>query len=122
MPPGRSTGGRGTSSKALDFLQAALAIFERLGAPLWQRRVLDELGRVGTRATALGAGPVLTAAEQRVADLAAAGHTNAEVAAELFMGQRTVEAHLSRVYRKLGVRSRTELCRMLTSPGSPRTS
>ena len=69
-----------------------------------------------------GAGPVLTAAEQRVADLVAAGRTNAEIAAELFMGQRTVEAHLSRVYRKLAVRSRTELCRILVSPSPPRAS
>ena len=104
--------------QALDFLQAALVIFERLGAPRWQDRVLGELARVGTRATPRGAGPVLTAAEQRVADLVAAGHTNAEVAAGLFMGQRTVEAHLSRVYRKLSVRSRKELCRTL-SPAAP---
>lgn len=107
--------------KALEVLQGALVIFERLGAPLWENRVRDELGRVGTcAAPAPGAGPVLTAAEQRVADLVAAGRTNAEVAAGLFMGLRTVEAHLSRVYRKLGVRSRTELCRMLTSTGPPR--
>ena len=102
--------------RALDFLQAALAIFERLGAPRWQDRVLGEVARVGTRATPRGAGPVLTAAEQRVADLVAAGHTNAEVAAGLFMGQRTVEAHLSRVYRKLSVQSRKELGRMLAPP------
>jgi DNA-binding CsgD family transcriptional regulator len=104
--------------KAIALLQDALAIFERLGAPLWQRRVTDELGRVGTHPVPPGSEPVLTAAEQRVADLVAAGHTNSEIAAELFMGQRTVEAHLSRVYRKLGVRSRTELCRMLTPHAS----
>jgi DNA-binding CsgD family transcriptional regulator len=104
---------------ALTLLQAALAIFERLGAPLWQRRVTDELGRLGTHATPPGTGPVLTAAEQRVADLVAEGHTNPEIAAELFMGLRTVEAHLSRVYRKLGVRSRTELCRKQISNGPP---
>ena len=102
--------------KALEFLQAALLIFERLGAPLWENRVRDELGRVGTHATAPRAGQVLTAAEQRVANLVAAGRANAEIAAELFMGQRTVEAHLFRVYRKLAVRSRTELCRVLVSP------
>ena len=107
--------------QALDSLRAALVIFERLGAPRWQDRVLGELARVGTHATPRGAGPVLTAAEQRVADLAAAGHTNAEVAAGLFMGQRTVEAHLSRVYRKLSVRSRKELCRMLTPHAPPRS-
>ena len=104
---------------ALTLLQAALAIFERLGAPLWQRRVIDELGRLGTHVTPPGTGPVLTAAEQRVADLVAEGHTNPEIAAELFMGRRTVEAHLSRVYRKLGVRSRTELCRKQISNGPP---
>jgi DNA-binding CsgD family transcriptional regulator/tetratricopeptide (TPR) repeat protein len=102
--------------QALNSLQAALVIFERLGAPRWRDRVLGELARVGTRATPRGAGPVLTAAEQSVADLVAAGHTNAEVAAGLFMGQRTVEAHLSRVYRKLSVQSRKELGRVLTPP------
>jgi DNA-binding CsgD family transcriptional regulator len=102
--------------KATHFLQAALTIFERLGAPQWQSRVVGELARVGTQATPRGAGPVLTAAEQQVANLVAAGQTNAEVAAGLFMGQRTVEAHLSRVYRKLSVRSRRELSRMLTAP------
>lgn len=106
---------------AMTLLQAALAIFERLDAPLWQRRVIDELGRLGTHVTPLGTGPVLTAAEQRVADLVAEGHTNPEIAAELFMGRRTVEAHLSRVYRKLGVRSRTELCRKQISKGPPQT-
>jgi DNA-binding CsgD family transcriptional regulator len=106
--------------KALALLQAALTIFEQLGAPRWQRRVTEELARLGTPAAPSGNGPVLTAAEQRVADLVAAGHTNPEIAAELFMGLRTVEAHLSRVYRKLGVRSRTELCRMLLSVAPPR--
>ena len=51
-----------------------------------------------------------------MADLVVAGHTNHEIAGELFMGLRTVEAHLSRVYRKLGVRSRTGLSRVLSSP------
>jgi DNA-binding NarL/FixJ family response regulator len=51
----------------------------------------------------------LTDAEQRVAELAAQGKKNKEIAAALFLGVSTVEMHLSRVYRKLGVRSRTEL-------------
>ena len=53
----------------------------------------------------------LTAAEERVATVVAAGRTNKEVAAELFTTVATVEAHLTRIYRKLGIRSRTELTR-----------
>jgi DNA-binding CsgD family transcriptional regulator len=55
----------------------------------------------------------LTAAERRVAALVAAGRTNREVADQLFLGERTVAGHLTRVYAKLGVRSRTELARRL---------
>jgi DNA-binding CsgD family transcriptional regulator len=95
------------------FLEAALAIFERLGAPRWQRRTADELARIGLSVSPPEAGQALTAAERRVADLVAAGHTNAEIATELFMGRRTVEAHLSRIYQKFSLRSRTELCRRL---------
>ncbi len=60
----------------------------------------------------------LTPAEQRVADLVVLGHTNAQVAAELFMGRRTVESHLTRIYQKLAVHSRTELCHLLSTPGA----
>jgi DNA-binding CsgD family transcriptional regulator len=55
----------------------------------------------------------LTPAERRVAALVAKGQTNAEVAAALFLAERTVSSHLTRVYAKLGVRSRTELSRRL---------
>jgi DNA-binding CsgD family transcriptional regulator len=117
--------------RALASLEAARAIFERLGAPLWQQRADDEISRVGMRARSRAAaqaawpsasGLALTAAEQRVADLVTSGRTNPEIAAELFMGLRTVEAHLSRVYRKLSVRSRTELCLTLTASASSRVS
>ena len=53
----------------------------------------------------------LTQTERRIAELAAAGHSNREIAGELFVSERTVEANLTRAYRKLGVRSRTELAR-----------
>jgi DNA-binding CsgD family transcriptional regulator len=51
----------------------------------------------------------LTAAERRVASLVAEGKTNREVAAALFLGERTVASHLNHIYAKLGIRSRTEL-------------
>jgi DNA-binding CsgD family transcriptional regulator/tetratricopeptide (TPR) repeat protein len=104
---------------AASFLREAVQAFDRLGAPLWTARAQDELDRVGIRGPRAESGPGLTAAERRVADLVVTGCTNNEIAAALFMGQRTVEAHLSRVYRKLGVRSRTGLCRVLATPDVP---
>jgi DNA-binding CsgD family transcriptional regulator len=100
---------------SLGFLQAACSTFEDLGAPLWAARAREEIARVGMRRPRPESHVALTAAERSVAALAAAGQTNLEIAAELFMGRRTVEAHLSRVYRKLSVRSRTELCRVMIS-------
>jgi DNA-binding CsgD family transcriptional regulator len=91
---------------ARESLQAALDIFERLGAPLWAERARAELARIGLRPPA----PLeLTPTEERVAGLVAAGHTNREVAQALFISVHTVEDNLRRIYRKLGVRSRTEL-------------
>jgi DNA-binding CsgD family transcriptional regulator len=94
---------------AREAIQAALSGFEQLGAATWVERAHAELGRIGGRTREDG----LTAAERRVAVLVAAGRTNREVAAELFLGERTVAGHLTRVYAKLGVRSRTELARLL---------
>jgi DNA-binding CsgD family transcriptional regulator len=90
---------------ARESLAHALRIFEELGAPLWAERARAELQRVGLRH---GPGE-LTETEQRVAELAASGLTNREVAAHLFMSPKTVEANLARAYRKLGIRSRAEL-------------
>jgi DNA-binding CsgD family transcriptional regulator len=87
-------------------LERALEIFEELPASLWAQRARDELGRIGLRRAAPGE---LTASERRVAELAAAGLTNREVAARLFMSPKTVEANVARAYRKLGIRSRAEL-------------
>jgi len=96
----------GEKKSAREALEAALTIFEGLGARLWAEKAHAELARVSGRAPAPDE---LTETERRVAELAAAGRTNKEIAAELFMGVSTVEAHLSRVYRKLEIRSRTEL-------------
>jgi DNA-binding CsgD family transcriptional regulator len=89
-------------------LEEAQASFAALGAALWEAQAAAEIGRIGGRRAA---GTELTPAEKRVAALVAEGGTNKEVAAALFLTERTVEFHLSHVYRKLGVRSRAELAR-----------
>jgi DNA-binding CsgD family transcriptional regulator len=95
-------------------LEQALAIFQRLGAPLWSEQTRAELARIGGRSPSRGD---LTEAENLIARLVAKGRTNREVAAALFLTEHTVETALTRVYRKLGVRSRAELARHL-SPNS----
>jgi DNA-binding CsgD family transcriptional regulator len=86
----------------------ALAIFEECGAALFAEKARAELGRIGGRTREAG----LTPAEQRVAALVAEGRTNREVASALVLGERTVETHLTHIYAKLGIRSRTELARV----------
>jgi DNA-binding CsgD family transcriptional regulator len=96
-------------SAARDAISAAVTGFEQLGAATLIEKARAELGSIGGRIREEG----LTAAERRVAALVAAGRTNREVAAELFLAERTVAGHLTHVYAKLGVRSRTELSRRL---------
>jgi DNA-binding CsgD family transcriptional regulator len=104
----------GRRSEARESLGSAEAAFRKLGTPVYADRAHAELGRLGGRvAEALQ----LTATETQVAELVGAGHTNQEVAEVLFVSVRTVESHLGRIYRKLGVRSRTELARALPAPG-----
>jgi len=90
---------------ARELLERALEILEASGARLWASRVRQELERAAGRS----APSALSASEERVARLAACGLTNREVAAQLFMSPKTVEANLARAYRKLGIRSRAEL-------------
>ena len=81
-------------------------MFASLDAPLWVDRARAELGRIGGRAPS----PLeLTPTELSVARLVGEGRTNREVADALFISPSTVQANLKRIYRKLGVRSRTEL-------------
>jgi DNA-binding CsgD family transcriptional regulator len=94
-------------------LTDALNTFDSLGAVPWARRTTDELARISGRRPG---SPGLTATERRIAALVADGRTNKEVAAALFLSPRTVEAYLRQVYRKLGVRSRTELARIALDP------
>lgn len=91
-------------------LEDAVALLEALDSPGWARWASAELARLGGRRAA---GSALTDAEDQVARLVAQGRRNREVAAELFISVSTVEATLSRVYAKLGVRSRTELASRL---------
>jgi DNA-binding CsgD family transcriptional regulator len=86
-------------------LERAATICDAAGAPLWAQRARDELARVGSRPVA----DELTPTEARVAELVASGLTNREVAAAAFMSLKTVEANLTRIYRKLGIRSRAQL-------------
>jgi DNA-binding CsgD family transcriptional regulator/tetratricopeptide (TPR) repeat protein len=92
-----------------DAIESALDGFDQLGAATWVVKARSELGRIGGRTREEG----LTPAERRVAALVVEGRTNREVAAALFVTERTVASHLSHVYAKLGVRSRTELARQL---------
>ncbi|HMI98398.1 MAG TPA: AAA family ATPase [Gaiellaceae bacterium] len=94
---------------ARDAIEAGLAGFEQLGAATWVQKARGELGQIGGRTRQEG----LTDAERRVAALVAEGRTNREVAAALFLTERTIASHLTHVYAKLGIRSRTELARRL---------
>jgi DNA-binding CsgD family transcriptional regulator len=100
----------GQRRHAADKLDAAKQVFAELGAPLWVARAEKELRRARPRPRR---DRELTSAERGVAVLVAAGRTNREVAAELYTTVGTVEVHLTRIYRKLGLRSRTELARQV---------
>lgn len=110
---------------ARDVLSEAYREAVAIGATLWAEKVERERGRLGEPVVQNGTGvesAALTGAERRCAELAAAGATNREIAAALFVSVKTVEATLSRSYRKLGVRSRTQLARMLADAGLPNGS
>ncbi|MBB4660714.1 AAA family ATPase [Conexibacter arvalis] len=102
---------------ARERLERALATFDRLGAEPWASRARTELRATGAAAgaPARAVTPVeeLTPHELQVALLVAEGRTNREVGAALFLSAKTIEHHLSAIYRKLGLRSRTQLAAML---------
>jgi DNA-binding NarL/FixJ family response regulator len=100
-------------------LREALHTFDELGTQLWAERAKTELARgMSGRRRSEG----LTPSEQRVAELAVSGMTNRDIAAALFISPKTVEVNLSRIYRKLNVRSRTELYRAWESTPSSTSS
>ena len=95
---------------ARDHLTAAADGYRRAGAPALAARAEEELARLGGRSPS---GSALTATEERVAALAAEGRSTKEIAAALVVSPKTVEGHLTRIYEKLGVRSRAELASRL---------
>ena len=97
----------GSARASLD--QAATA-FDEIGSPGWADQARAELSRIGARKPRSGG---LTPSERRVAELAAAGKSNKEIAQELVITIHTVERHLSRAYAKLGIRSRGQLAARL---------
>lgn len=99
---------------ARETLGEAIELFEGAGAVLWAARAREELARVSGRAARAGE---LTTTELRVAELIAQGMTNRAAAAELFVTVRTIESTLTKIYAKLGVRSRTQLATRLRERG-----
>jgi DNA-binding NarL/FixJ family response regulator len=90
-------------------------MFDELGAARWSAKARAELARIPGRAPSSGA---LTPTQRRIAELAAEGAPNKEIAAALFVTPKTVETQLSRIYAKLGIHSRGQLAARLTREAS----
>ena len=109
---------RGARGQARVTLDEALIAFQQFGAPLWSERARLEIERLGRRA---GSPDALTPAEIRIAEFAASGLSNAEIAKRIFLSTKAVEKNLTRVYLKLGIHSRGGLARALQA-GSGKSS
>ena len=98
-------------ARSREALEEAAREFERMGAHVWAERAGEEIARLGSwKSQPVGE---LTAAERRVVEAAMDGLSNKEIAATLFVTTHTVEIHLSKAYKKLGIRSRSQLARAL---------
>ena len=97
---------------ARETLERSLAIFESLGSRLWAEKARSELRRIGGRTASDG---TLSETERQIVELVVAGRKNREVAAELSLSPNTIAWNLSKIYRKLGVRSRTELAAQISA-------
>jgi len=100
----------GQRTLAARALEDARSRFADMGAVVWGARAAEELERASP---GRGSGE-LTVAERRIAALVTEGRKNQEIAQELLISVATVEAHLTRIYRKLGVRSRSDLARIVS--------
>ena len=116
---GQSLRRRRQRARARNLLDHALETFTRLGAVTWAGQAQAELEASGAAVHAATPSPAtqLTPREVQICALVASGATNPEIAAKLFLSRKTIEAHLGRVYTKLGVRSRTELTRVAVQNG-----
>jgi DNA-binding NarL/FixJ family response regulator len=112
---GAATRRANSRSEAREQLRQAAELAQRCGAERLEQRIHDELRIAGARPRrrALSGVASLTPGEQRVAEAAATGSTNREIAQDLFVSLRTVEMHLTNAYRKLGIRSRSQLATVL---------
>jgi DNA-binding CsgD family transcriptional regulator len=110
----------GRRSEAREPLRIAIELAGECGAAPLADRARTELRAAGGRPRApLRTGiDALTASERRIAEMAAAGRSNPEIAQDLFVTVKTVEMHLSGAYRKLGIRSRSQLLGVLTAERS----
>jgi DNA-binding CsgD family transcriptional regulator len=113
----------GDAASAREVLRKSADLAVRIGSRRLVASARVELRAAGARPRrlALSGSDSLTPSERRVVVLAAGGHTNSAIAAELFVGIKTVENHLARAYRKLGVKSRTELPTVIDSVNGTRT-
>jgi DNA-binding CsgD family transcriptional regulator len=119
---GESLRRRGRRREAREHLRTSLETFERQGASLWVERARSELKATGEKLDRHGVAVQqrLTPQELQIALAVSEGKTNREVGGQLFLSPKTVEFHLSSVYRKLGVGSRAELTRLLVDEaGAP---
>jgi DNA-binding CsgD family transcriptional regulator len=115
LTEGRALAAAGDREAALAALTEAAAALDRFGAARLRDEAVRELRRLGHRVRRTGPEAdgfdALTGREREIADLVAAGRTNREVAEQLVLSPKTIEAHLRNIYAKLGVRSRVELAR-----------
>jgi DNA-binding CsgD family transcriptional regulator len=111
----------GRRRDARDHLRIALELFDQIGSPVWSSRAATELRATGEKLLPRRSSGEhdLTPQELQVARFVAAGATNKEVAAQLFLSPRTIDAHLRQVFRKLGITTRTQLAQFdLGEPGA----
>ena len=116
LAEGRALAALGRRAEAVEALSAAEAAFDGFGALRRRDEAVRELRRLGRRvqrAARDGTDDGLTAREREIAGLVAGGRTNREIAEQLVLSTRTIEAHLRNIYAKLGVRSRVELATAL---------